>query len=84
MEGGAFDFRFGGLPEFSDLGFEGGVGGFVEGYAGADAVEIDAGKSAVEDDAVVLDFPNGGSLLEIAVLACVEDDAVAGFEGWGL
>ena len=84
VESGFLGGEFGVLPELANLGFEGGVGGLVEGDAGADSVEVDAAEGAMENDAVVLDFPNACALFEVAVFSGVEDDAVAGFEGWVL
>lgn len=83
VEGGFGGCGFGVFPEFADFGLEGGVGSFVEGDAGVDAGPIDAGVGFVEDDAIVFDFPDGGTLFEIAIFAGVEDDAVARFE-WGV
>ena len=42
MQRSFVEFGFGVLPELADGRFEGGIGGFVEGDAGTDAVEIDA------------------------------------------
>lgn len=80
MERGLFLGELGVLPKFAKVAFEGGVGGFVEGDAGSNAVPVDAAEFAMEDDAVVLDAPDAGPLFEVSVFASIEDDAVTCLE----
>jgi len=65
------------LPELPNLGVEFGVGRFVERVAGFDALEIDAAVGAVENQEIVLDFPDPGTLFQIPVFASIKDHPVA-------
>ena len=69
------------LPEPAELGFQLGVGGLVNRVARLDALEVDAAVGAVEDKAPALDLPDARALFEVAVLAGVEDHAVARRDG---
>ena len=77
-------FLFGGagvLPEAAEFGIEFWVGCFIDRVPWLDAVEIDTAEGFVENDAVVLDFPDARALFEIAVFPGIEDHAVTRHDG---
>ena len=68
------------MPELAQFLLECWVRRFVESDAGANTLPIDSAEFAVEDDAVILNAKDGGSLFEVAVFARIEDDSVSGFK----
>ena len=74
-------FESGILPGLAQFALQLWIGGFVDGVAGLDAIEIDTTVLLMEDDALVLDFPDASPLFQVAVLARVKDHAVTGIEG---
>ncbi len=69
------------MPCLAQLGFQFGIGRFVERVTGLDALKIDAAELLVEDESAIFDFPNAGALFEVAVFSSIEDHAITWSDG---